>query len=89
MSGAGARLGARVVVRVQERVPGTETVSVEVALHDQGRLFFLERIAHFAEEAGQQREEGRGSICLPRSTLRVPLTTLVSFSTAGNVGIAG
>lgn len=77
------------MVRVQERVPGAEAVSVEVALHDQGRLFFLERIAHFAEEAGQQREQGEGGglfTCLP---LACATHDSVSFSTAGKVGIAG
>jgi len=39
------------VVRLEERVPRAEAVSVEISLDDQGRLFLLEGIAHFAEEA--------------------------------------
>lgn len=36
------------VVRAKERVPRAKAVPVEVALDDQGSLFNLERVAHFA-----------------------------------------
>lgn len=54
VAGAGGLLGVR-VVRLEERVPGAEAVSVEVSLDDQGRLFLLEGVAHLAEEAATPR----------------------------------
>lgn len=55
VAGAGTPLRASVVVRVEERVPRAESISVEVALHYQGRLFLLEGVARFAQKAGQPK----------------------------------
>lgn len=43
------------MVRAEEGVPRAETIPVEEALDDQGRLFLLERVAHFAEEANYKK----------------------------------
>lgn len=53
VTGARALLQTRVVVRVEEGVPRAEAVPVEVALHDQGRLLFLEGVPHLAQKTVQ------------------------------------
>ncbi len=55
VSGAGGLRGT-CVVGLEERVPRAEAVSVEVSFDDQGRLFLLEGVAHFAEEAAPRFE---------------------------------